>query len=76
MLDEIARNYVTPSDSVHNFKTRKIDKFWLIEFKYKAVDDYTLKLKGDVETRYFKHLDAVGNWMKRMDIAEFKVIIK
>lgn len=76
MLDEIARNYVIPTDSVHNFKTRKIDKLWLIEFKYRAVDNYTLKLKDKVDTRYFTTLNAVGNWMKKMEIPEFKVILE
>ena len=74
-LDEIARKHVTSEECIHSFRTRMNEGKWSVEFKYKLFDNYTIKLKRTEIPRQFKTLDAVGKWMKRMEISEFRVLL-
>lgn len=75
-LTKISQGLITSTNSVNSFICKRTNNEWIVEFVYKTVGGFTLKVKHTQEQRTFKTLDAVASWMKKMGIKEFNVILK
>lgn len=74
-LYDIKLGVVTPADSLNNFSSRNINGKWVVEFNKRTVSGYSIRTTNGGAKRTFITLGAVANWMKRMGIKEFKVIL-